>query len=46
VTTSFRNDVDAAAYLDQVRELATDVVNQGGVQHLQVMTQADTPRAG
>jgi hypothetical protein len=46
VTTSFRNDVNSAAYLDQVLELATDVVNQGGVQHLQVMTRPDTPVAG
>lgn len=42
VTTSIRNDVDSVTYLDQVRELATDVINQGGVQHLQVMSRPDT----
>ncbi len=42
VTTSIRNDVNSATYLDQVHELATDVVNQGGVQYLQIMTRPDT----
>jgi hypothetical protein len=42
VTSSIRNDVDSASFLDQVRELATDVINQGGVQNLQVMSRPDT----
>lgn len=42
VTTSIRTDVDSVSFLDQVRELATDLINQGGVQYLQVIIGPDT----
>lgn len=41
VTTTIRNDVDPVTYLDQVCDLATDVINQGGIQHLQMMSRPD-----
>lgn len=37
VTVSIRTDVDDATFLDQVADLATDVINQGGLQSLRVI---------
>ncbi|TCM42770.1 hypothetical protein EV648_110311 [Kribbella sp. VKM Ac-2568] len=37
VMASVRTDIGESDFLDQVRDLATDVVNQGGVQNLQAI---------
>ena len=37
-----RNDVDEADFIEQIRELALDVINQGGVQNLRTVTKAPT----
>jgi hypothetical protein len=37
VTVSIRTDVDEFAFLEQVRDLATDVINQGGIQNVRTI---------
>lgn len=37
VTMSVRTDIDEYGFLDQVRDLATDVINQGGVQNIRAI---------
>jgi hypothetical protein len=37
VTVSIRTDVDDFAFLEQVRDLATDVINQGGIQNVRTI---------
>ncbi|WP_157979631.1 hypothetical protein [Kribbella monticola] len=37
VMASVRTDVGESDFLDQVRDLATDAVNQGGIQYLQAI---------
>jgi hypothetical protein len=37
VTVSVRTDVDDFAFLEQVRDLATDVINQGGIQNVRTI---------
>jgi hypothetical protein len=37
VTVSARTDVDESGFLEQVRDLATDVINQGGIQNVRTI---------
>lgn len=41
VKASIRADVDARAFKDQLADLALDVVNQGGIQHLRAISAQD-----
>lgn len=41
VVSTVRNDVDHATFITQCRELALDVVNQGGVQDLRAIVGAE-----
>jgi hypothetical protein len=41
VTVSVRTDVDEFGFLDQVRDLATDLINQGGIQNMRAIRNPD-----
>lgn len=45
VVATVRNNVDEAEYVEQIRELALDVVNQGGVQNLRAVAAVPERRA-
>lgn len=36
-----RTDFDELGFLDQVRDLATDVINQGGIQNMRTIRNAE-----
>jgi hypothetical protein len=45
VRATLRTDVDFVTFHEQCRDLALDVVNQGGVQHLQLISTAERDEA-
>jgi hypothetical protein len=45
INASVRTDMDSASFAEQVCDLATDAINQGGIEHLRMMTRPTGPES-